>query len=344
MLYTRSHVTGTASPVKSRERVLHSEPPAELDLLEEFPDTRRVGVVKPYAIVELNKSWMTASQENLTNHSLTLPSNFKRDTFSPPSIPRPRVSSFTAVALRSTTMSPTPYPHSSSTTPRSMSSPSRHGRIIPKRKAPPPPDTYKRKGNNMRAKRSSSVPPQGTTDLMLDELAMEPSDPVTCKTKTVSVNKASVIELRPKENSPPRKPPRTQSTFFTDLPPSSSQMSLVYPFEAKTDMHTNTGRLKQSFKPPASDYEPLRKPGISMSSMSLLNPSPTVIEQLHEIFSESLSNISSRCLKELSSTEELWNIDWSDITVCTDEQENHQLFYHKHPISVEVNMKILIQL
>ena len=67
-----------------------------------------------------------------------------------------------------------------------------------------------------------------------------------------------------------------------------------------------------------------------------------MIEQLHEIFNESLSNVSNKCLKELSSTEELWNIDWNDITVRTDEQENHQLFYHMHPISVEVIMQILI--
>ena len=332
------YTLGTATPTKSRERILFSEPPADLD---EFQDMRRVGVVKPYAVVELNKTWVASSQQDLGGKkSLTLSSNFHhRDRFSPPPLPRPRGTSFTAVAIRSTI---SPLPYKSSTGPRLMSS-SKHGRIIPKRKAPPPPtDGDIRK--NGRNKRSSSVPPQSSTDL-LDELLHSPQTitKTTCTVKTVPISKPSVVELRSKENSPPRKPPRTQSTFFTELPPSSSQLSLVYPFEAVADKSIDI-KFKQPtmFKPPASDYEPLRKPGLVMSSMSLMAPSPTILEQLHEIFNDSLDSLSNHCLHKLSSVQQLWNIEWSDITVRTDEHDNHQLFYHMRPINVEVLLMIIL--
>ncbi len=333
--------------MKSRERILFSEPPADL---EEFQDMRRVGVVKPYAVVELNNTnWIASSQENLCGmKSLTLSSGFHRSSFSPPPLPRPRGTSLSAVTIRST-MSPIPYksstmsltPYKSSTNPRSMSS-SKQGKIIPKRKAPPPPPNCNRR-KNVHRNRSSSVPPQSSTDL-LDELLNCPQTvtKTTCKSKTVSrVNTPSVIELRPKESSPPRKPPRTQSTFFTELPPSSSQLSLVYPFEAVTADKSIDDKHKQSlFKPPASDYEPLRKPGYTMGSMSLI-ASPTVLEQLHEIFNDSLDSLSSKCLYNLSFVKQLWNAEWSDITVRTDEHNNHQLFYHMHPINVEVYITII---
>lgn len=118
-------------------------------------------------------------------------------------------------------------------------------------------------------------------------------------------------------------------------------MSLVYPFEAAERKWTER-KPCGGFKPPASDYEPLRKPGISSSSMSLIAPSLTVFEQLHEIFNDSLCSISSKCLQELSSCQELWNVEWSDITVRTDEKGSHQLFYHMHPITLEVCFEIVL--
>ena len=323
------YIIGTGSPTTARERVLYSEPPAEL---EDFPEKRQVGVVKPYAVVELNETWVAANEEQLRKKSSQTLYTSDFYDFSPPPIPRPRVASLTTLAIRST-VSPTPY--KSSTSPRSMSS-SKRGKIVPKRKAPPPPN--RGMGKYDRTKRSSSVPPQSFTDSVDDLLQTAEITRTKCKAKTVALNKPSVLELRPKEKSPPRKPPRTQSTFFNELPPSSSQMSLIYPFEAteKKQKESPIRQRRGGVNPPASDYEPLRKPGISASSLSLITFSPTVAEQLQEMFDEALSTVSSRCIQKMSSSEEMCGVEWSDITVRTDEKGRHQFFYHMHQINIEV--------
>ena len=285
--------------------------------MDEGTNKRRVGIVKPYAVVELNQSWIEATQELLKQKtSLTILQNYQQDghfdtfSLSPPPLPRPRVASCSTLSLQSVGT----RPFRSSTGTRSLV-PHRRVKIIPKRKAPPPPSLVK---DRARTSRSSSVPPQTCTDQLSNTLSSSENEvtEIRCRAKTVSINKPSIVELRPKEKTPPRKPPRTQSTFVTG--------------------EDDTG--KTVITQPVSDYEPLRRPGTSQSSLGNAPlPCPTVLQQLQEMFDETLSGIAVKYLRDFTFTEELWGLEWSDITVCTHEKGQHQLYYHMHPISLEVN-------
>lgn len=370
---------------------MYSEPPADLEDVQDF---RRIGVVKPYAVVELNNTWIsttnvqstptaatatssdhgtdttTAGIITTTTDSLVVPPDKK--FFTLPNTQSKLKSSSSQTAIVSPNTESTASAHS---LPRQFSTittsggimPSHngsHSKIIPKRKAPPPPDIIGRR--KLAPKRSSSLPPQCSIHYIED--LVNDSSPRRSSTRPQAVELSSsdnhyethdnqpqqslTVELRHKESSPPIKPPRTESTFITADEKTNGILSDSANIATKKRMmknssnyalHTASKKLYteqkySSFEPPPNDYEPLRKPGLSFSTLSLV-PSCSVSEQLNEVFNKTLTTISQDHLKKLQISQlgDLWNVDWNDITVRTDDQGNHQLFYHMHPIILEVS-------
>ena len=240
---------------------------------------KQVGIVKPYAVVELNSiSWQ---HDQFLYGNKTFPAHLPL----PPSSLRQRVGSCTNLMLGNC------Y-HSNSQPNVVQQFPKRN--IIPKRKAPPPPS-----GNN-RSNRSNSVPNIIACNVGRNKQPVDDS----CSTETS-------IDIT-KEKSPPNKPPRTQSTFVT--------------FDNNNPVKTSSG----------NDYEPLRRLD-NTTAVSNCTQSFSILQQIQDIFNNALISIAKRYFEDMTVTEQFKLMDWSDITVCIDMNDQHQLYYHMQPISLEVS-------
>lgn len=134
---------------------------------------------------------------------------------------------------------------------------------------------------------------------------------------TDEVLETSSIDL-PREDidikSPPCKPPRTQSTYVT-------QDGGIFPVHQAP-----------------SDYEPLIRPGLSLPLQHVTTDvSHCLLQQLQDVFNDALTNITSKYFSELMSKDRPKSMEWADITVCIDLHNQHQLYYHMQPITLEVS-------
>lgn len=269
---------------------------------------RRVGIVKPYAIVDLNTKsppTISAKKEISRKTSVTI---FSKDCpidsapLSPPSYNKKNSISSIQSFPGYTSANCSSCPGSRSTTPSG-----KKGKIVPKRKAPPPPNNRPHK----RTTRSNSVPPQFSTQERKASVK-------SARTTTMTV------DLRVKDKTPPRKPPRTPSTFMTEVPPTCGDVD-------------DEAVLYVLAQP--NEYEPLRVPSATPPTGRAPSPGSgyrhPVLQQLQEKFDDTLGQIAQARLRELVN-EDMWGLEWSDITVCTDESGTQQLYYHKHPIVLEV--------
>ena len=96
-----------------------------------------------------------------------------------------------------------------------------------------------------------------------------------------------------------------------------------------------------------NDYEPLRIPVANVVPTLGRAPSPNgchhpLVQQLQETFDDTLGLVARTHLRELVIGEDMWGLEWSDITVCTNESNQQQLYYHMHPIILEVCPLVMI--
>lgn len=269
--------------------------PSSSMMLDDFH--KQVGIVKPYAVVELNSiTWQQEDERSQFPYSNnTFPAHL------PPSIVRQRVGSCNALTFGARCNSNN-QPTLTHYTKRS---------IVPKRKAPPPP------GNKSRSNRSSSVP---------NIVACKIRQPLASIDNSIYTSDDSI-----KEKSPPNKPPRTQSTFVApDEIFAKKEESLV-----KKEVLLSSAMLGAT----ANDYEPLRRIDAG-SILSSNNCVPSLLNQIQDVFNNALTNVAKQNFEELTSTENFIVMDWADITVCIDMNDQHQLYYHMQPITLEVSQYI----
>lgn len=125
--------------------------------------------------------------------------------------------------------------------------------------------------------------------------------------------------------SPPRKPPRTQSTFVSDF----------------GDLLLSTGAAAKAYReasyplspsPPRSqpgDYEPLQRPLLGSSNPHMYTSKSMVIpHQVVELFDNTLAEIASLHLQQLGPHKLPWEVEWAELTMCTDELGQQHLYYH----------------
>ena len=290
-------IIGTAS-LRGRKQL--SEPPSDIlcdislpSLPPAGPDCKQVGVVKPYAVVDLHETWKQLHQAQEC-------------------LQRPRVGSCGTVMLYDATKRRIEAP-------RALQKRERKS-IVPKRKAPPPPVTRTQvavksiTANSKRVtiSRASSVPTLLITDAEEEE-SLSPIDN-TNHIEEVPTNK---------DKSPPCKPPRTQSTYISYDEVPHEERTACSDYEP---LHRSSCLISQQRSP-----TPTISPDLAASSLSLL-------QQFQDLFDETLGDIAQRHLEELTSTDQhLQNMDWSDITASVDLKNQHQLYYHMQPISLEVS-------
>ena len=275
--------------------------------------------------MELNETW--ARENGLSRKtSFTIlpqiPYGTDKDLISPPSLARQRVASCTTLTFTGSNSHRPSTPNNQTSSPQNQKR-----RIVPKRKAPPPPD----KRSKSRTSRSFSVPNQPF--IITQEDTPPPS--IQAEEKVTSnqphnsqLLKSSVDQGRLKERSPPCKPPRTQSTFLMpDAPMGYSIRDQTMP---------SPYILTQL----VGDYEPLRRPALIQSCHSDIPVSPSLFQQLQDVFNETLSGIAVKYLRELVAPEELWGMEWADITVSVDSDNQHQFHYRMQPITLEVSKYI----
>ncbi|XP_019853700.1 PREDICTED: uncharacterized protein LOC109583013 [Amphimedon queenslandica] len=286
-----------------------SEPPSDMlrDIsLSPLPparsqtvDSKQVGVVKPYAVVDLHE---TLKQIQSQDHFL-----------------RPRVGSCGTVFLYDATKRRIEAPLALQRRERKE-----RKSIVPKRKAPPPPVTRspghayggRAKKNTLttgnRMSRSSSVP----TPLITDA-----EEEVHNSSVFIPLNDVS----KSKEKSPPCKPPRTQSTYmsFDEVAIGAKTACSDYePLHRFSQQNSPSGTMRSSITATISS-------DVAIASLSLLH-------QFQELFDDTLGNIASRHFEELTSTDQhLQDMNWSDITDSVDLKNKHQLYFHMQPISLE---------
>ena len=96
---------------------------------------------------------------------------------------------------------------------------------------------------------------------------------------------------------------------------------------------------------PANDYEPLRRLPFTCSTEQkqndgyLAHQPLSLLQRMLETLDNGLRSIAETQLKDLVPSEQLWNLQWSDITVCTQEDRSHQFYHRLRPISVEVGVQ-----
>ena len=300
-------IAGT-SALRGRRQL--SEPPSDMlhdisfsslpPARSQTADSKQVGVVKPYAVVDLHE---------------TLKQMQSQEFFF-----RPRVGSCGTVLLYDATKRKIEAPRALQRRERKS--------IVPKRKAPPPPvtrspghATYGGRGKKTgltsgnRMSRSFSVPTQLITDA---------EEEVNKSSVFIPLNDVS----KSKEKSPPCKPPRTQSTYmsYDEVANGAETACSDYePLHRFSQQSSPNGTMTNSSRPTISS-------DVATASLSLL-------QQFQELFDDTLWNIASRHFEELTSTDQhLQDMNWSDITDSVDLKNKHQLYFHMQPISLEVKI------
>lgn len=288
-----------------RERKQFSEPPFSpgydrVDVEPTVTEQRRVGIVKPYAVVELNEQWVQRNMGRLASKGLLQRAREQSNTASvavKPAPTRRRLGSCNYVENATT-----------------------RRRIIPKRKAPPPPN---RPLSQMT--RACSVPSVST-------LCVEQDNQLTGAAKSTAKEYElfDAVHLR---KSPPRKPPRTESTFIDDI----NDMLINTALAVKANREGScSGSTPSPLPSQASEYEPLRRPLAYNADPKSITVT-TIPHQVLELFDTTLTGVASNCLKQLHSRNIPWELDWANLTMCTDELGQQHLFYHKdQAIIVEV--------
>ena len=199
--------------------------------------------------------------------------------------------------------------------------PPQRRRIVPKRKAPPPPNRPP-----ARLPRAISVPSK------VNHLCRSPAPAV--------VKGGACTAPRPSRKSPPRKPPRTQSTFLSDISDLLAGSSA-----------SESGRPDSKYytlPPPSSpeqhepnDYEPLITHHAAAAVTNDKTSVTMIPHRVVEVFDSTLAEVATCHMMVESHPHIPWEVEWAELTMCTDELGQQQLYYHNTCcIAVEVSTAI----
>lgn len=265
-------------------------------------------MVKPYAVVEINEQWVRQnmpSAGDLIGKSSPGSSRWPQDDLTHAfSQWQPLARSrFASCASLLPSRSP----------PRDGSADKRR-RIIPKRKAPPPPDRPP-----ARMLRAVSAP--AVHKLCSDQV----------EGGAVCSSHYEMEALRAK--SPPRKPPRTQSTFITDF----SDLLLSTAAAAKASREVSIPSPPRPHPQP-NEYEPLTRPLLGTSVPHITKSVAMVPHQVVDLFDNTLAEVATHHLQHHAPQDIPWEVAWAELTMCTDELGQQHLYYHNgHTVVVEVS-------
>ena len=194
---------------------------------------------------------------------------------------------------------------------------------MPKRKAPPPPNRPP-----ARLPRAISVPSE-VNQLCLPAVAAVEGGACPASSKS----------------PPPRKPPRTQSTFLSDICDLLASSfdggggrpdSKYYTLPPSSPPSDNDAALLPR---EPNDYEPLTHPVTVDSGGGQGSKSITMIpHKVVDVFDSTLGDVATCHMERLYRPHIPWEVEWAELTMCTDELGQQHLYYHNECcVAVEVS-------
>lgn len=294
---------------------------AEIESDSAQGERRRVGVVKPYAVVEIKDD----CQRRYSEPTLLMPRAARgRPRFITSSLsedPR-RAAATQHVQVKARSASASGHPRRP---------------ITPKRKAPPPPIN--------KGKTEKAAKPPSPHQLRKNCSHTRVATPLA-RDRTATTAKADEGQITRKKKTPPQKPPRTLSTFISTVEQEALLQRLLQAGHASRVQNAETSD-KTSLVDSVQDsrIHPVQEHKSSAdASPSHQDSRPVPVLTASELHSQvldlmetTLQSVYERSVQRMMCKEKIWITSWDDIQVFS----SSHACYNGISMSIEVGARIL---